>query len=72
MGFDALAAVLEDGHDIKWSQDMNHWPDDYLRKYLDENKFDVVVLSVIIGYYQYKEVLNLSKQLITPNKDPFS
>ena len=51
---------------------MNHWPDDYLRKYLDENKFDVVVLSVIAGYYQYKKVLNLSKQLITPNKDPFS
>ena len=33
MGFGALAAVLKrDGHEIKvWSQDMNHWPDDYLR-----------------------------------------
>ena len=33
MGFGALAAVLKrDGHDIKvWSQDMNHWPDDYLK-----------------------------------------
>ena len=40
-GFGALAAVLKrDGHEIVvWSQDMNHWPDDHLRTYLDENKF---------------------------------
>ena len=45
MGFGALAAVLKrDGHDIKvWSQDMNHWPDDHLRTYLDENKFEPVI-----------------------------
>ena len=58
MGFGALAAVLKrDGHEIVvWSQDMNHWPDDHLRTYLDENKFDVVVLSIIAGYYQYQKV----------------
>ena len=51
------AVLKRDGHDIKvWSQDES-WPDDYLRTYLDENKFDVVVLSVIAGYYQYKKVL---------------
>ncbi len=73
MGFGALAAVLKrDGHDIKvWSQDMNHWPDDYLRAYLDENKFDVVVLSVIAGYYQYKKVLNLSKAINNSKQRPF-
>ncbi len=73
MGFGALAAVLKrDGHDIKvWSQDMNHWPDDYLRTYLDENKFDVVVLSVIAGYYQYKKVLNLSNAINNSKQRPF-
>ena len=65
MGFGALAAVLKrDGHEIKvWSQDMNHWPDDQLRTYLDENKFDVVVLSIIAGYYQYQKVKGLSKAI---------
>lgn len=73
MGFGALAAVLKrDGHDIKvWSQDMHHWPDDYLRTYLDENKFDVVILSVIAGYYQYKKVLGLSKAINESKQRPF-
>ena len=73
MGFGALAAVLKrDGHEIKvWSQDMHHWPDDYLRTYLDENKFDVVVLSVIAGYYQYKKVLELSKAINNSKQRPF-
>ena len=46
MGIAALAAVLKrDGHEITlWNQDMHHWPDDYLRTYLDKNKFDVVIL----------------------------
>ena len=63
MGFGALAAVLKrDGHDITvWSQDKHHWPDDHLRTYLDENKFDVVVLSVIAGYYQYKKGFSVIK-----------
>ena len=73
MGFGALAAVLKrDGHDITvWNQDMHHWPDDYLRKYLDENKFDVVVLSVIAGYYQYQKVLSLSKAINNSKQRPF-
>ena len=73
MGFGALAAVLKrDGHEIKvWSQDMNHWPDDYLRTYLDENKFDVVVLSIIAGYYQYQKVKGLSKAINDSKQRPF-
>jgi anaerobic magnesium-protoporphyrin IX monomethyl ester cyclase len=73
MGFGALAAVLKrDGHDITvWSQDKHHWPDDYLRTYLDENKFDVVVLSVIAGYYQYKKILALSNAINQSKQRPF-
>ena len=65
MGIGAISAVLKrDGHDITiWNQDMNHWPDDYLRTYLDENKFDVVILSLIAGYYQYQKMKNLSKAI---------
>jgi radical SAM superfamily enzyme YgiQ (UPF0313 family) len=73
MGFGALAAVLKrDGHEIVvWSQDMNHWPDDQLRTYLDENKFDVVVLSIIAGYYQYQKVKGLSKAINSSKQRPF-
>ncbi len=73
MGFGALAAVLKrDGHEINvWSQDKHHWPDDHLRTYLDENKFDVVVLSVIAGYYQYKKVLALSNAINQSKQRPF-
>ena len=52
-------------------QDKHHWPDDYLRTYLDENKFDVVVLSVIAGYYQYKKVLALSNAINQSTQRPF-
>jgi anaerobic magnesium-protoporphyrin IX monomethyl ester cyclase len=73
MGFGALAAVLKrDGHEISlWNQDKNHWPDDDLRVYLDENKFDVVVLSIIAGYYQYQKVKGLSKAINASKQRPF-
>jgi len=73
MGLGALAAVLKkDGHEISvWNQDMHHWPDGYLTKYLDENIFDVVILSVIAGYYQYIRVRNLSKAINNSTNRPF-
>jgi len=73
MGFGAIGAVLKrDGHEITlWNQDMHHWPDDSLRTYLDENKFDVVVLSVIAGYYQYQKMLSLSKAINNSKNRPF-
>ena len=63
MGIGSLAAVLkQDGHDLHfWHQDMHHWADDKLRTFLDENEFDVVVFSLIAGYYQYIKMKNLSE-----------
>jgi len=73
MGLGALSGVLKrDGHEITlWNQDMHHWPDDQLRIYLDENKFDVVVLSLIAGYYQYQKMKNLSKAINNSKNRPF-
>jgi radical SAM superfamily enzyme YgiQ (UPF0313 family) len=73
MGLGALAGVLKrDGHEISvFSQDKHHWPDDYLTTYLDENIFDVVVLSVIAGYYQYIRVKNLSKAINNSKNRPY-
>ena len=65
MGLGALGGVLKkDGHKITiWNQDMHHWPDDYLRTFLDKNQFDVVICSLIAGYYQYIKMKNLSKAI---------
>ena len=73
MGVGALSAVLKrDGHHVSiWNQDMHHWPDDYLTTYLDENKFDVAILSLIGGYYQYQKMKNLSKALNNSKNRPF-
>ena len=62
MGFGAIGGVLKiDGHEISvWNQYIHHWPDDNLRTYLDDNDFDVVILSVIAGYYQYQKMKGLS------------
>ena len=58
MGFGAIGGVLKkDGHEISvWNQDIHHWPDDNLRTYLDDNDFDVVIFSLIAGYYQYQKM----------------
>jgi radical SAM superfamily enzyme YgiQ (UPF0313 family) len=73
MGIGAIAGVLKrDGHEFSvWNQDMHHWPDDSLRTYLDENKFDVVVISLIAGYYQYQKMKNLSKAINNSKNRPF-
>ena len=73
MGLGALGAILKrDGHDITvWNQDMHHWPDDQLRIYLDENKFDVVIFSLIAGYYQYQKMKSLSKAINNSKNRPY-
>ena len=73
MGVGALAAVLKkQGHEITlWNQDIHHYPDSSLTAYLDKNKFDVVILSLIAGYYQYQKMKNLSKAINNSNNRPF-
>ena len=73
MGVGALCAILKrDGHEFEiWNQDIHHWPDDYLRTYLDENKFDVIVFSLIAGYYQYQKMKSLSKAINSSKNRPF-
>ena len=73
MGVGALSAVLKQkGHEISfWNQDIHHYPDDSLTDYLDKNKFDVVIMSLIAGYYQYQKMKNLSKAINRSKHRPF-
>lgn len=62
MGLAYLASALRNaGHSITvYQQDIYHYPDEHLTGYLDSNQYDVVMVSVIGGYYQYKKLLSLS------------
>lgn len=73
IGLAYIAAVLsEKGHDVSiYNQDMHHYPDSHLTEYLDKNKFDVVGISVVGGYYQYRKLLKLSEAINRSKNRPF-
>jgi len=72
-GMAYLAAVLlNNGHDVEiYSQDVHHYPDEHLTKYLDKNHFDVVGVGVIGGYYQYRKLLKISEAINNSKQRPF-
>jgi len=72
MGIGALSAVLKkEGHQYEfWNQDMHHYDDDKLRIHLNNNKYDVVILSLIAGYYQYQKMKSLSKAINESKQRP--
>lgn len=62
------SAARNAGHEVKiYQQDIYHWADEHLTSYLNENEFDVVEVSVIGGYYQYRKLLSLSKAINNSN-----
>jgi anaerobic magnesium-protoporphyrin IX monomethyl ester cyclase len=62
MGLGYIASVLEEhGHDVEvYSQDKYHYPDAHLTQYLNDHQFDIAMVSVIAGYYQYNKLLKIS------------
>ena len=66
------AVLLKEGYNVEiYNQDLNHFPDEHLTEYLDQNTFDVVGLSVIAGYYQYRKLLKISKAINRSKNRPF-
>lgn len=72
-GLAYVASVLrKKGHEVSiYSQDVYHWPESHLKDYLDKQKFDVVGVSVIAGYYQYRKLLKISKAINRSKHRPF-
>lgn len=68
-----IAAVLKNnGYEVVvYNQDLHHYPDSHLTEYLDKNKFDIICLSVIGGYYQYRKLLSISAAINTSKNRPF-
>jgi hypothetical protein len=71
-GLAYIAAVLRAaGHEISvYSQDQYRWPESHLRRHLIENEPDLVAISLIAGYYQYKKLLKISDVINTVPKRP--
>lgn len=56
------SACLNANHEVEiYQQDVYHWPEDHLKEKLNKEKYDIVILSVIGGYYQYSKLLKISK-----------
>jgi radical SAM superfamily enzyme YgiQ (UPF0313 family) len=72
-GLAYIAAVLEkEGYDVDiYSQDKFHYPDEHLTEYLNRNKYDVVGVSVIGGYYQYRKLIKISEAINSSKNRPF-
>lgn len=60
------------GHEVSiYNQDVCHWPESHLQKFLDSQAFDVVGVSVIGGYYQYRKLLKISEAINRSKRRPF-
>ena len=72
-GIAYIAATLEkEGHEVTiYNQDVYHYPEEHLTKYLDENYFDVVGAGSCGGYYQYRKILSISQAVNASKNRPF-
>lgn len=71
-GMAYIAAVLKrSGHDVEiYNQDIHHYPDEHLTRYLDSHRFDAVGLSFVAGYYQYRKALAISEAINRSSQRP--
>lgn len=68
-----IASTLrKNGHEVSvYSQDVHHYPDEHLTQFLDNNEYDVVCLSFIAGYYQYRKAIAISQAINKSKRRPF-
>ena len=73
MGLGYIATILEkNGYEVEvYNQDLYHYPDEHLTSFLDLNKFDVIGVSLIAGYYQYRKLLGISEAINRSKNRPF-
>jgi anaerobic magnesium-protoporphyrin IX monomethyl ester cyclase len=74
IGTTYVAAYLDKHADVEisfYNQDVYHYPESHLTKYLSENKFDVVAMGFVAGYFQYRKVLALCEAVNKAKHRPF-
>lgn len=72
-GLAYIASVCRNaGHEVKiYSQDIYHWDESKLTDTLNKESYDLIGVSVIGGYYQYKKLLKISKAINQSKNRPF-
>jgi len=72
-GLAYIASVWrKQGHEVEiFNQDVYHWPESMLQDYLSREVFDIVGVSVIAGYYQYRKLLQISEAINNSKNRPF-
>lgn len=66
------AALLRKRHDVViYNQDKFHYPDGHLEGYLNKNRFDIVGMGIMAGYYQYRKLLKISGEVNRSKNRPF-
>ncbi len=72
-GLAYIAAGLRgSGIDVEiYNQDYHHYPEEHLTEYLNKNRFDVVGLGIIAGYYQYRRLLSISSAINNAKNKPY-
>ncbi len=73
LGLAYIASVCRKaGHDVKiYNQDVYHWPESHLLDLLNKERFDVIGVGVIGGYYQYRKLLKISAAINESKNRPF-
>jgi len=73
LGIAYLASVLRDNkHSVTiYNQDVHHYSEEHLTKYLDNHKFDLVAVGAISGYYPYRRLLKVAEAINKSINRPF-
>jgi radical SAM superfamily enzyme YgiQ (UPF0313 family) len=66
------SACLKAGHEVKiYNQDVYHWPESHLTDLLNKERYDLVGLGAVAGYYPYRKVLKISEAINQSKFRPF-
>lgn len=66
------SACRNAGHEVEiYNQDVYHWPESHLTNLLNSTKYDVIGVSVVGGYYQYRKLLKISEAINKAKNRPF-
>jgi len=74
MGPCYVAAYLKNNgyEDIHYySQDIYHYPEEHLTKYISDNNFDVIGLGFTAGYFQYNKIKKICNAIHKAENRPF-
>lgn len=54
-----------------YSQDVYHYPEEHLTRFLSENSFDVVAIGFVAGYYQHRKIISICDAINRAAHRPF-